>query len=89
VNGTPIDRRVSSGKPGEEKVTEMLKVKSRGKALLGKSVELNDKFVYKIVPKSDEDKKFIREGLSKSFIFAALDESELNYLVDAMEKQVC
>ena len=43
-------------------------------------------FTLPVYPKSDEEKKFLKETLEKSFIFADLGERELNSIIDAFEK---
>lgn len=42
-------------------------------------------YVPKVVPKNDAQKRRIRERLSQSFMFSALDEKEKNIVIDAME----
>ena len=43
------------------------------------------KYVPKVVPKSDTQKRRIREKLSQAFMFTALDEKEKQIIIDVME----
>lgn len=43
-------------------------------------------FTLPVYPKSEAERKFLREVLSKSFIFADLGQRELNSIIDAFEK---
>jgi cAMP-dependent protein kinase regulator len=44
-------------------------------------------FKARVIPKSDEQKKRIKERLSKSFMFQALDEKESEIVINAMEEK--
>lgn len=50
----------------------------------------NKKGNYKprVVPKSDEQKKRIRERLQKAFMFQALEEKEAEIVINAMEEKI-
>jgi cAMP-dependent protein kinase regulator len=43
------------------------------------------KYVLRVIPKENETKERIRERLSESFMFASLDEKEMQIVLDAME----
>ena len=45
-------------------------------------------FKPRIIPKSDEQKRRIRERLQKAFMFQALDEKETEIVINSMEEKI-
>ena len=87
-NGGGANNTGGGGAGDDDDAAERAKIANRPKRRGGVSSEssnnVNDDVELKVVPKSDEDKKRIREFVSKNFLFRGLEEEQIVQIVEAI-----